>query len=236
MSSCVRFRDGVVAEAAGDYARLLKSLENLHFFANLAPDEEAPRASLNLGLAALIGTINEFSELVYQYSNPQILLYWWHSHRKRLHSSGSDSEKYCKCILQFLDESTLLETTSPLSSSHIHSSLCVFVFVLVFFCLRYGICVFDGSALVGELSFLFFFLNLNFGFVLVETMIVKVTEHLECEIGYGALIARVADWQEQGQATATPVQCSLTLNHAVFFSDRIVQVFSCTNRPVLDSL
>jgi serine/threonine protein kinase len=149
VSSCVRFRDGVVAEAAGDYARLLKSLENLHFFANLAPDEEDPRASLNLGLAALIGTINEYSELVYQYSNPQILLYWWHSHRKRLQSSGSDSEKYCKCILQFLDESTLLETTSPLSS-HIHSSLSVFGFVCVFF-LGYGVCVFDGRALVGEL-------------------------------------------------------------------------------------
>ncbi|KAG0563218.1 hypothetical protein KC19_8G013000 [Ceratodon purpureus] len=125
MGSCVaRLRPREIRFIeAGDYARVSKSLENLHFFMKLEPDEVAS-ADLNLGFAALIGTINEYSELVYQYSNPQILLYWWHSHRKRLHSSGRDFEKYCKCIIQFLDEYTIsltFDTTS--ASSGIHFSL-----------------------------------------------------------------------------------------------------------------
>jgi hypothetical protein len=94
-----------------------------------------------------------------------------------------------------------------------------------------SVCLMEEHLLVNFFNYYFF--SLNFGFVFVETMIVRVTENLECEIGYGALITRVADWQEQGQATATRVQCSLTLNHAVVFSDRIVQVFSCTNRQSL---
>ena len=92
---------------AGHYARFLKTWEGFLVSVESEPDE-APSASLNVGFAALICTINEYSELVYQYSNPQILLYWWRSHRKRLHCSARDSEKYWKCIIHLLDEYTLL--------------------------------------------------------------------------------------------------------------------------------
>lgn len=121
----LRLQESTVA--VGRYARWPTSLKRLKASMKLESDESAaPCASLNLGFAALIGTINEYSELVYQYSNPQILLYWWHSHRKRLHTSASDSEKYWKCIIQFLDEYTVFLI---LENTFAFSSLCLTAFV-----------------------------------------------------------------------------------------------------------
>lgn len=76
-----------------------------------------PGNSLNLGLAALIGTINEYSERVFQYSNAQILLYWYI--RKVWLRSNRDIgiwrpvHNLDHCILQLLVQYTIPASFTP---------------------------------------------------------------------------------------------------------------------------
>jgi serine/threonine protein kinase len=142
--SCAVSASSLVQNAAGldfcysamsdmDGLRLDELVRDFDNFSNLG-EERACSSSLRLGFSIVEGNVYKYSELVNQYLNPQILLYWCYGHtelvprrficsvvnRKRGHSD--------RCIIQLLDEYTL---SLNILEKRLLSQLCVCVSVLV---------------------------------------------------------------------------------------------------------